>query len=69
VISGRYLLLSEPLTEELFGQGEPLGGERHGLGFALGVTDEAEFVETVQRVPVEGLPRANLAMVPEDVEV
>src|SRR5687768_5873265 len=33
-IAGRSLLLSKPLSEELFGQGDPLGGERHGLGFA-----------------------------------
>jgi hypothetical protein len=69
LIQGRYLRFSEPLSEERFGQGDPLGGEWYGLGFALGVADEAEFVEAVHRVPVESLPRANLAMVSEDVEV
>ena len=34
-IPGRYLLLSEALTEDLFGQGDALGGEWHGLCFAL----------------------------------
>jgi hypothetical protein len=69
VILGCYLLYSESLSEGLFGQGDALGGEWHGLGFALGVADEAEFVETVHRVPVESLPRTDLAMVLEDVEV